>query len=366
MIAGRQSQIQRLTEAVFERGRHAVLFGERGVGKTSIANTFYKLFANKLRRVTAIRKPAFPTDTYSSLWRRVFSELSIDATPVSSRYQGEITPDDVVRELSNFSQSTWPIIIIDEFDKFADEMGKRLMSHTIKAISDDAASFATIVIVGVAEDINLLVDEHNSISRNITEIRMPRMSKGEMNELIDQRYARVTMGLEDDARARIIGLARGLPEYVHFLARDAAKAAIESRRLLVQTDDVGIAVSNMIESADQSSESAYNLAVDSNKKNNLYARVLLACSLAKADDSGRFTASDVLPVLSKILDREIKMANFYPHLEAFCFPDRGCILEKKGTTQAYKYRFKEPKMQPYVIMRGLSEGLVPPDFLTVD
>jgi histone H3/H4 len=358
LIAGRKAQIEQLTDAVFEKGRHAILFGERGVGKTSLGNTFHMMFASGMRSIVSIRKPAFPTDDFSSLWRRVFNEMTVDNERVSARYPGAISPDDVVRELAGFGQNVLPIIILDEFDKFTDVPSKKLMSHTLKAISDDTASNATIIIVGVAEDVKLLVEEHNSISRNITEVKMPRMSKPEMDEILDQRYPKVGITIEADARHNIVNLARGLPEYVHFLGRDAARSALKAQRINVTISDVQIAIQNMVQSSDQTSDEAYGKAVLSNKKNNLYKQVLLACALAP-DELGRFTPSDVLPQLTWLLGRTIKIANFFPHIEAFCAAERGAILEKKGVPKAYKYRFKEPKMQPYVLMRSVADGLIP-------
>jgi hypothetical protein len=187
------------------------------------------------------------------------------------------------------------------------------------------------------------------------------MSKAEMEEVIDQRYPKVGMELAPDARKSIINLARGLPEYVHFLGRDAARSALRDHRLLVNNEDVRHAIEKMMETSDQTSEEAYETAVASNKTHNLYKHVLLGCAMADADDLGRFRPSDVLPELTNILGREIKIANFFPHIEAFCAPERGCILEKKGTTQAFKYRFKEPKMQPYVLMKSVAKGLIPPE-----
>ena len=43
LFSGRLEQISRIVNAVAERGRHAVLYGERGVGKTSLGNIFHKL-----------------------------------------------------------------------------------------------------------------------------------------------------------------------------------------------------------------------------------------------------------------------------------------------------------------------------------
>jgi hypothetical protein len=167
------------------------------------------------------------------------------------------------------------------------------------------------------------------------------------------------MSIDADARHNIVNLARGLPEYVHFLGRDAAKGALKEERLQIRNSDVQQAIHNMVQNSDQTSEEAYTTAVLSNKSNNLYKQVLLACALAPADDLGKFIPSDVLPVLTKLLGREIKIANFFPHIEAFCDAERGCILEKKGVPKAYKYRFKEPKMQPYVLMRSVAHKLIP-------
>jgi Cdc6-like AAA superfamily ATPase len=274
-------------------------------------------------------------------------------------YPGEITPDDVVREFAGFGLNSLPIIILDEFDKLVDIDAKKLMSYTISAVSDDKSCNVTILVVGVAEDVGPLVEEHSSISRNIVEIKMPRMSRWEMDQIIEQRYPRVAVTIDEATRGSIINLSRGLPEYVHFLARDAAKNAVGQRRLNVTGDDVGIAIKNMMKGADQTSEDAYNKAVHSNEKNNLYRQVLLACALTQTDDLGRFTPSDVLEPLTELLGRQIKIANFFPHVEAFCATERGSIMEKKGARQAYKYRFKEPKMQPYILMKGIADGLIP-------
>ena len=40
LLAGRIHQIEQMVDAVVQRGHHAILYGERGVGKSSLANTF--------------------------------------------------------------------------------------------------------------------------------------------------------------------------------------------------------------------------------------------------------------------------------------------------------------------------------------
>src|SRR5690349_11346351 len=38
LFSGRRKQVQEVLDVVWEEGGHAVIFGERGVGKTSLAN----------------------------------------------------------------------------------------------------------------------------------------------------------------------------------------------------------------------------------------------------------------------------------------------------------------------------------------
>jgi ABC-type branched-subunit amino acid transport system ATPase component len=41
LFAGRTKQVEKVISTIFQKGSHAILFGERGVGKTSLANTLF-------------------------------------------------------------------------------------------------------------------------------------------------------------------------------------------------------------------------------------------------------------------------------------------------------------------------------------
>lgn len=45
LFAGRTKQLMQLIDAVTEPGQHAVIYGERGVGKTSMAAVCVEIFA---------------------------------------------------------------------------------------------------------------------------------------------------------------------------------------------------------------------------------------------------------------------------------------------------------------------------------
>ena len=52
------------------------------------------------------------------------------------------------------------------------------------------------------------------------------------------------------------------------------------------------------------------------------------------------------------------IANFQNHLKKFASEERGRILLRRGKERAYKFRFRDPMMQPYVIMKGVEDKMV--------
>ncbi len=74
LFAGRASQVDKVYTTLLEAGRHAVLYGERGVGKTSLAN----IVSEKLAKNNAIvaKASADSDDSFASLWRKVFRLLA--------------------------------------------------------------------------------------------------------------------------------------------------------------------------------------------------------------------------------------------------------------------------------------------------
>lgn len=102
----------------------------------------------------------------------------------------------------------------------------------------------------------------------------------------------------------------------------------------------------------------------SNRSDSLYKQVLLACALAETDSEGRgtFAPLAVCKPLTDILhrDKPVKIDAFQQHLKKFITAERANILSRRGNERAYRFRFREPKMQPFVIMRGIEQGLVDP------
>jgi hypothetical protein len=94
---------------------------------------------------------------------------------------------------------------------------------------------------------------------------------------------------------------------------------------------------------------------------NIYKEILLAAALARTNDLGYFAAGDLREPLAAISHRDYGIDAYMRHLNSFCEDSRGRILEKKGERRRYRFRFSETIMEPYVIMKGVADGLISKD-----
>lgn len=367
LFSGRLDQIRMLVDAVRQRGRHAIIFGERGVGKTSLANTFALGIHSSTSLLIAEKVNADPNDDFTSLWKKIFKRLAyrihengIDVMRrVSDDYSSEITPDDVQIEMQSFSINSSPIMILDEFDRVQDPTVSLLVADTIKALSDYSVN-ATVVVVGVADNIANLIRNHQSISRQLIQVQMPRMNREELSYIITSRLKRVGMTIDEETLWRATFLSRGLPYFTHLLGMHSARSAINKKRLKVGAKDLEEGIRYALVEIDQSLKEKYNHAILSQKpKETLYEPVLLACALADSDELGRFQQKSVEDPLAAIMPgRKYKATTYAFHMNEFCEEKRGRILEKLGEEGNPRYRFANPLMQPYVILKGLSDGRI--------
>src|SRR6266513_631954 len=100
-----------------------------------------------------------------------------------------------------------------------------LLNDTIKTLSDHSVD-ATLIFVGVADSVDQLISEHQSVERALRQIRMPRMSVEELYEILDKGSVELGMTFAPAARERVARLSEGLPTYTHLLALEAVQRAI--------------------------------------------------------------------------------------------------------------------------------------------
>lgn len=370
LFIGRQSEIADLEDACETPGRHAVLFGERGVGKTSLASIFLATYpAIAHGQMRAAKTTCNSTDDYPQVMRNLLRQIRVPVELVRKvgfqedtklrvvtldRFVGEdANPMDLVVDLSQFGEM---VLVVDEFDRLKPSERARF-ADALKVLSDNVAPI-TLVLVGVAENIDGLVKDHASSGRAIAQIRLRRLSLDESRDVIERRLPLLGFNDSADIAACIAHLAQGLPHFLHLVALGAVLDAIQLQSRTLTPANLSSSVRAAINQADQSIISAYNRATYSPRVDALYTKVLCACAMAEVDTEGYFNARQVLPHMQRLHGTGTKVAQFTKHLDEFSTPERGLVLEKSGGRRKFRYRFLNPMLKAYVLIQAVADQKV--------
>lgn len=134
LFAGRSDQVDTVVDAIIQRGQHVVIFGEGGVGKTSLGNVLHGFLQNPVKRsILTPRVNCDAKDDFGSVWKKVFSQVVLTQEKKSMAMAGaptpdrrsaaddlpnEITPNVVQGCLQSIGQATLLVVIIDESRSF--------------------------------------------------------------------------------------------------------------------------------------------------------------------------------------------------------------------------------------------------------
>lgn len=369
LFAGRLEQLSALMDAIATKGQHAVVYGERGVGKTSLVSIAGMLRLPGSTPFVTYRQNCHHDDTFSRLWRRAFESVQFEVQRSRIGFSPEITrevhsladgipkdptPDTIVNMLRKVNAKV--VFIFDEFDQVVDKSVAQSFAEVIKALSDFSVQ-TKVVVVGVGDTVDALIASHASIERAIKQIRMPRMQQNELVEIIVKATQELGVTCDEDATLRIVRISQGLPHYVHSIGLQAVRQALYRNRKNVVMTDVDNGITEALTHASQSLVDSYVKACSSPQKDSIYKQVLLACALAKTDELSCFTPASVRVPL-KEMGRPLEIPAFAAHLNKFAAQDRGAVLQKIGSSRRFRYRFMNPLLQPYVVMRGISERLI--------
>lgn len=368
LFCGRINQISQLMEIVGERGLHGILFGERGVGKTSLVYILNELLNEVIGKSFVLHIPCNTVPSFDEIARHVANKLtffrrtkrvgfSSDDTVEQIDLSSMLSDEPTVAEVGEILALLKPpaVIVLDEFDRIRNSDDRTKIANLVKSLSDKSAG-VTLVLVGVAHDVLELIGHHPSIERCLRQVRMPIMSPEELKEIIDKGLAILQMTIHDHVEDVIIESSAGFPHFTHLLARNCAKSAISEDSNHIDVGHFTASLDLAMQDIQESLRNAYEQATLSTKPT-MFKEVLLACALAPLDEHGTFQAKDLESALGKILKRSVKLTDYVYHLGKLSSGERGNIFEKIGTEKRHRYRFTNPLMRPYIRLEAQRAGI---------
>ncbi len=300
-FAGRHQQVREVADALQVVGSCPLIYGDRGLGKSSLAVQTQLIAMGDEHLLTQIGSPdrvlpierSFLTvfvscsdsirslnDLLQALINAIEDIISADGDTTqgmshlvdrSTRkkvtfkvFELETTKSYAVKKergsfenlsvierlqrlvrLLNESYDQPVLLIVDELDRMRDKDG---LSSTIKRLSTEDLKF---LLVGIAQDWSDLLLDHASLERQIAPVKVPRMRRPELAEIVDLATAALKsagsdLRFSDEARKRLVDVAGGFPWFVHVLGQAALLDAVESGLKVVTQDQVAKSMRNLV------------------------------------------------------------------------------------------------------------------------
>ena len=371
LLSGRMDLLRRLIFDIYTPSQHVLLYGDRGVGKTSIARVLAVLAQDEVDEngMRSIIVSCASNDTYGSIWRKVFQEILLaerqlgfeghERRRIVGRFDPERSinaPNDVRLLLQQLPNPT--TVIIDEFDRVRSSQARVLMTDTIKLFSDSETP-CSIVLVGVGQSIEQLIAAHQSISRNIDYVQVATLEPNELAQIVERGMRHADLTFDPGLDEEIARLSQGYPHYTHLLGQSVGGMVARRQSRHAVLNDLDEAIPMSIERAASGIRLEYDRATDSTQPNNLFKEVLLACAIVEKDARGRFPSVALQELLQSILGRPaVPPSTYQRHLALFCEQERGRVLIRTGRPKYYRWHFSNPQLIPFILLQSINDGLI--------
>ena len=369
LFAGRHRQLKRIVSAIEEERAHVVIFGERGFGKTSLAN-----IVSEIAQAGAIKVLSCSCSSnisFEEMFQNFLSEIALPLRGIPGGAHYIQNPDangfakllpagrfgateltDALRHLTEMHV----ILLIDEFDRVRDDELKNQLAEAIKNLSDVSAQ-VTLLVLGVAENLEELLGKHPSIQRHVVGVHLPLMTSRELLRLVRAGEEAANVDFSDELCRVIVSLSRGLPYYAQLICLHSGRVAIERASAVVDRKDVVTALQRIADESDPIVVDVYDRATAGS--NDVQKDVVFAAAQCDCDDYGTFTATDAVEVnLGK--DRSpLHLLTVQRSLAALTKEKSGPMLKKINAPRGTRYSFVNSMMRQYVLVRQAEDrGLV--------
>lgn len=376
-LRGRESALARVVDALTAPGRHAFIYGYRGVGKTSLAQTTaFKLQSSVGAPVLVAcdKQSTFNTICnsiirqalqISPLERKGQTRLNLGATVfgtggsfgIDRNSDKRVVSIESVSDAIEYFRSAIRelgiglVVVVDEFDQLHSAEEHAKFASLVKQSSDNKIDLR-FIFCGIADTVEALFSEHESIFRQMHSEKIDRLPLQPRIDIINSASEVLEIEIQATHKYRIAQISDGFPSFVHLLSEKVFTAAFHRDLDLADQDAYKDGIDTAISSVEVTLRKRYEDALHKNTKK--YEHVIWALAADKLLEANVDTIWNYYKQICDDLEEEtVSRNNFTTKLNQFCKEEYAKILDKPRRSN---YTFNEKMMRAYARLRAERQG----------
>jgi len=379
-LYGRELQLREIDKALSSTGRHVFVYGDRGVGKTSLAQsaayahqssendpilvgcnrstTFFDIVETVARRV----QNTDPTVKQTSTKSRGLKALGVQIGTETKFERIEILKptrfNEAVELLGKFvpRHSAKALVVVDEFDLLA-EPEKGMFADLIKQIGDQKIP-VQFVFCGIGESLDELLGAHGSSYRYVEGIEVERLRFDARLDIIQKSSFALGVEVPEPQRFRVAAISDGFPHYVHLICEKLYWELFYDEAVVhkASKEHYGAAIGAAINGIQQFLRRAYDKATIKNNDENhfiLWAAADHPNLMRHKED----IYESYVGIMSKLGEEPLEFKDFARLLSRLTSPACGGILRRQSDDARSYYQFSESIVRGYVRLRAEEQGI---------
>jgi uncharacterized protein len=310
-LFGRDKYLTAIERALSTPGRQIFIYGDRGVGKTSLASTVALLHAQSdlapvhincgrengfFQVVQAIGNSALPPESkFETRGARPSGGLNLAGIGANFSAGGTITKQipiptslndafDIMRYVAHLTLNKSILVVIDEMERIASNHEKDKFAEFIKNLSTVTDSIK-FIFCGIASDLTELLGAHPSASRILEPVELKSISHDALWRILQTPAEKLGIEIDRDKLIRISQISDGFPHYVYLIVECLFWNMFDDLAVVSQVNDdhYRSAIKGALQRTEAVLRNQYNMATKKTKNTDDYEETLWALADKTSD-----------------------------------------------------------------------------------